>query len=59
VWRENQAALAAIRNKMVAYLDEAFEDAADEFAGALKTIFPPSAIRHLIPPRIIRRFFIV
>jgi hypothetical protein len=32
---------------------------AGEFAGALKMIFPPSAIRHLIPPRIIRRFFIV
>jgi hypothetical protein len=27
VWRENRAALAAIRNEMVAYLDEAFEDA--------------------------------
>ena len=27
VWRENQAALAAIRNEMVAYLEEAFEDA--------------------------------
>ena len=27
MWRENQAALAAIRNKMVAYFDEAFEDA--------------------------------
>jgi hypothetical protein len=27
VWRENQAAPAAIRNEMVAYLEEAFEDA--------------------------------
>jgi len=27
VWRENRAALAAIRDEMVAYLDEAFEDA--------------------------------
>jgi hypothetical protein len=27
VWRENQAALAAIRNEMVAYLEEAFDDA--------------------------------
>ena len=59
VWRENQAALAAIRNEMVAYLDEAFEDARRGIRRGFEDDLSPSAIRHLIPPRIIRCFFIV
>ena len=39
-WRENQAAVAAIRDEVLAYLDGAFEDARRRIRGGFATGIP-------------------